>query len=178
MDEHHVAALTSTVTSVPSRRDVLHGLSWVGLGLTHELPQATTAKHKGKKKKKKAKPGPVGPAGATGPAGVAGQQGPVGPTGPAGPSGLRIAGNSGEERVVTVLPGSETASLVECPAGSVVVGGGYTLVPHNAATAATITVVFNHGVSNGWAVSAMRTSAPAPMTRDTITAEVVCLSTS
>jgi hypothetical protein len=114
---------------------------------------------------------------APGPAGATGQQGPAGPAGPAGPSGLTISGSAGEERVVTAVPGSETASIVECPAGSVVVGGGYTLLTHNAATAATITVVFNHAVSNGWAVSAIRTAAPPPLTRDTITAQVVCLST-
>jgi hypothetical protein len=174
-DRH--AAFIQTIGASSSRRGFARDLTSVGLTSLAGCPLAQTgveAKKHGKKRKKnkreQAVPGPAGPAGATG------QQGPAGPAGPAGPSGLRISGNSGEERDVTVVPGGETASAVACRADSVAVGGDYTLVTHNAATAATIIVVFSHA-ANGWAVSARRTAAPPPMTRDTITAELVCLST-
>jgi hypothetical protein len=178
MNYDRLAAFIQAIAASSSRRGFARVLTSVGLTSLASWPLAQTgaeAKKHGKKRKKNkrehAVPGPAGPAGATG------QQGPAGPAGPAGPSGLRISGSSGEERAVTVVPGGETASAVACRADSVAVGGGYTLVTHNAATAATIIVVFSHAVANGWAVSARRTAAPPPMTRDTVTAEVVCLST-
>jgi hypothetical protein len=83
-------------------------------------------------------PGPPGPAGLTGPQGVPGipgapgtpgaqgapgPQGPIGPAGPAGPVNIRYI-----TRTDTVAPGNGYANIVDCPSGTVVVGGscGYT----------------------------------------------------
>lgn len=62
--------------------------------------------------------GPAGPAGATGPAGAAG---PPGPTGPAGASGWEQVSSA----PVVVNAGASRGALARCPAGKVVVGGGF-----------------------------------------------------
>ena len=79
--------------------------------------------------------GPAGPQGATGPAGPQGATGPVGTPGPAGPAGP--AGGSGSLSVTAVQGPTDAQcasgggacqigeSIATCPAGSVVVGGGY-----------------------------------------------------
>jgi hypothetical protein len=56
MDQHHFTALTRSVRSVPSRRDVLRGLAAAGLGFgALRLPDAVAAKNKKKGKKKNKK---------------------------------------------------------------------------------------------------------------------------
>ena len=55
MDQQRFVALTRTVSSLPSRRDILRGLAGVGLGLG-ALRQPETAEAKKRKKKKKKKP--------------------------------------------------------------------------------------------------------------------------
>lgn len=65
--------------------------------------------------------GPAGPQGATGPEGQPGPAGPEGPQGPAGGvSGWEIVMGSG---IIEFDGGGEGAAV--CPAGKVVVGGGY-----------------------------------------------------
>jgi hypothetical protein len=64
MDQHYFEAWTRTLTSVPSRRDLLRGLAGAGLGLAAlRLPDAAEAKKRHKKKKhkkiKKSQPQPV-----------------------------------------------------------------------------------------------------------------------
>ena len=79
--------------------------------------------------------GPVGPAGATGPAGPAGPQGVPGPTGPTGATGATgpqgPAGFSGYVRVEGDVPITDATAVkvafAQCPAGKVVIGGGYTI---------------------------------------------------
>ena len=54
MDQHAVATVTRSLTSMPSRRGVLRGLASVGLGMVTAWGQeATDAKKKRKKKRKK-----------------------------------------------------------------------------------------------------------------------------
>jgi hypothetical protein len=63
MDQHRITALRRSLISMPSRRDVLRGLTGVGLGLGSRLwPQEPAAKGKRKRKdkKKKAKPNAFG----------------------------------------------------------------------------------------------------------------------
>ncbi|MEU0096092.1 hypothetical protein [Kribbella sp. NPDC006257] len=69
--------------------------------------------------------GEQGPAGATGAAGIPGPPGATGAVGPAGP-----AGASGYQQVVAgndIAPGAFIQTRAACPAGKVVVGGGFDL---------------------------------------------------
>jgi hypothetical protein len=123
--------------------------------------------------------GPIGPAGAqgtTGPQGAAGPQGVAGPAGPTGPSGAQgfagpqgatgaqgpagpqgAPGVSGYQVVPTALMtvsinGNQTTSAVSvCPAGKVVIAGGYesstgAFVLHPVAS-------FPSAIENGWRVT-------------------------
>lgn len=89
--------------------------------------------------------GPQGPAGAVGATGATGAQGPVGATGPQGPAGVttpttfRVEANSGLLSALTV--GHVTA---ECPAASVVTGGGF--LSHGE-------IIASLEIGNGWSVS-------------------------
>lgn len=75
--------------------------------------------------------GPAGATGATGPAGSTGATGATGPTGPTGATGL-----SGYERVqgavVNTTPLASNTATATCPAGKVVVGGGFTMGANDA----------------------------------------------
>ena len=52
VDQHRLATLTRTLTSIPSRRDELRGLLGAGIGFgAHRLSDTTKAKKKRKKKK-------------------------------------------------------------------------------------------------------------------------------
>lgn len=67
--------------------------------------------------------GPAGPQGAQGPAGIAGPEGPAGPAGPAGAQGA--PGVSGHEVVqVNDRVYIDKTTVVHCPAGKKVLGGG------------------------------------------------------
>jgi hypothetical protein len=58
LNQHRIAVVTRSLTSVPSRRDVLRGLVGAGLGLgAARLPAVVAAK---KKRKKKVKPNAFG----------------------------------------------------------------------------------------------------------------------
>lgn len=78
--------------------------------------------------------GPAGPPGEKGADGAAGPTGPAGPIGPMGPAGAigpqgPAGGLSGYQRVQqthTVAAGFFANLGVTCPAGTVVLGGGYT----------------------------------------------------
>lgn len=79
--------------------------------------------------------GPVGPTGPAGPAGPTGLTGPIGPMGPTGATGLQgpqgAPGVSGFERVSgESTPIDDTPGKIAhatCPAGKVVIGGGYAI---------------------------------------------------
>jgi hypothetical protein len=59
VDENRLTVMPASLTSVPSRRDVLRGLVAAGLGLSiARLPDVADAKPKRKKKKAKPKPAP------------------------------------------------------------------------------------------------------------------------
>lgn len=63
MDQNHFERLTRALTAIPSRRDVLRGLTGLGLGLgVPRLPEIAEAKKKRRRKKKgeKAKPNSFG----------------------------------------------------------------------------------------------------------------------
>src|SRR5215211_7918822 len=56
VDQQRFAVMTQTLSRLPSRRNVLHGLTAAGLGFgSLRLAETEAAKHKGKKKKKKKK---------------------------------------------------------------------------------------------------------------------------
>ncbi|MGH2617078.1 MAG: hypothetical protein ACRDJC_17740, partial [Thermomicrobiales bacterium] len=60
MDQHRLTVVTRTLTSLPSRRDVLRGLFGAGLGLAAiRLPNVAAAKKK-RRKVKKARPNAFG----------------------------------------------------------------------------------------------------------------------
>jgi hypothetical protein len=67
--------------------------------------------------------GPTGPAGPAGPSGPAGERGPAGPAGPAGVSGITEV----QTQAIDLQPGTQNEAAVQCPAGSVVTGGGVSL---------------------------------------------------
>lgn len=74
--------------------------------------------------------GRAGPAGQRGAAGPAGAQGPAGAAGPAGPSGVSSSEEVAGSRVAMAATGDPAANNVQsstatCPAGTVVVGGGW-----------------------------------------------------
>ncbi len=59
MDQNRFDAVTRTISSLPSRRDLLRGLAGAGLGLgIARLPELVEAKKKRKKRKKVKKPQP------------------------------------------------------------------------------------------------------------------------
>jgi hypothetical protein len=59
MNHHRLPALACSLTNLPSRRDVLHGLAGMGLAFgVASLPDAAEAKKKRKRKKKDKKPKP------------------------------------------------------------------------------------------------------------------------
>jgi hypothetical protein len=74
-------------------------------------------------------PGPAGPAGATGPQGPIGLTGATGPAGPAGP-GAQIT-DIVTSAAVTVNGNSAGAAEATCPAGTVLVSGGWVPVSPN-----------------------------------------------
>lgn len=69
--------------------------------------------------------GPAGPAGATGPMGPYGPAGPMGPAGPAGVSGHEIVSATAFPAPTNVASFASVTASATCPAGKVVVGGGY-----------------------------------------------------
>lgn len=76
--------------------------------------------------------GPVGPAGPEGPAGPIGEPGPKGEQGPAGPAGTDgtdgkdgVSGYQIVSRAWTLGAGIAMTAYAACPAGKVVVGGGF-----------------------------------------------------
>jgi hypothetical protein len=79
--------------------------------------------------------GPIGLTGATGPAGATGPQGPIGLTGATGPAGPAGPGAQITDIVtsaaVTVNGNSAGAAEATCPAGTVLVSGGWVPVSPN-----------------------------------------------
>jgi len=120
--------------------------------------------------------GAQGPRGLQGPAGAAGAAGPAGPAGAAGAAGA--AGNLTAANVITVLGspatppatmGGSAGSVANCPAGDVVLGGGFIW---NFGTVPDTSVITNNAQgSTSWAVSIQNnTTATAP----SFAAEAIC----
>jgi hypothetical protein len=153
LDRYYLMAAWSTNSSflppTPSASIVLRNGDLVG---TIVGPQGPTGPQ-----------GPVGPMGPTGPIGATGPAGPVGPMGPTGatgPQGVQgPAGVSGHERVegpsTPTDSGAIKSASATCPAGKVLIGGGYALTE----TTAAITVQLNGpDIGQTWTVQALRTS--------------------
>ena len=93
--------------------------------------------------------------GAEGPSGPSGPQGTTGASGPTGPSGPTGAGLTAVEQVTAAaaadVEGPRT-STVDCPAGKIVIGGGFvtTLVSDSTDIAITFSAATD---SNTWSVS-------------------------
>lgn len=117
-------------------------------------------------------PGPAGPQGPAGPTGATGPAGAVGPPGPTGPAGV-----SGWEQVsslpVVVNAGASRGALARCPAGKVVVGGGFaspgagTVVVESRPVPPTLS---DPGSGWGWTVWARNPSGPDSL----LTAYALC----
>jgi hypothetical protein len=80
--------------------------------------------------------GATGEAGATGPTGETGPAGPAGPTGPTGPTGAtgdtgpaasQIVAGATVTSPVAPPPNTAITSTATCPAGEVLLGGGFTV---------------------------------------------------
>ena len=67
--------------------------------------------------------GDAGPAGPQGPKGDPGEQGPVGPQGPPGVANVSIVNNTS-----AVHSGSDKSVTVNCPSGTIITGGGASLI--------------------------------------------------
>ena len=129
--------------------------------------------------------GPAGPPGPTGPQGPQGPQGPAGPTGPQGPAGKLMPANLRTIQVQgphTLLCASLDptcddfgSSTADCPAGSVVTGGGYSVSGGSFGAGPTVFVIEERMVGNGWRVFAEQTDA---FNRGDVTAWAVCLTVS
>jgi type II secretory pathway pseudopilin PulG len=99
--------------------------------------------------------GPIGPAGPTGPQGVQGPPGPVGATGVAGPSQpITIQTVSAASPNDVSQDKSVTAT---CPAGSVLLAGGYHWTP---ATPGITAIADEPDAANGWHVEAIPDTFP------------------
>jgi hypothetical protein len=118
--------------------------------------------------------GKVGPRGPAGPQGPQGEQGPVGPRGPVGPQGpaggeatAQAALAKAEEGLRVKLQGVEATVIREasagsgptelqapCPAGTVLVGGGYS-VPNGSMPS----IRYNGPYGNAWEVEAVSGSS-------------------
>ena len=132
--------------------------------------------------------GATGPQGPAGPEGAAGPQGPAGPPGPTGPQGP--AGGSTPPKLKTIQVGGTHqllcasldptcdnfgSSTAECPAGSVVTGGGYFLVSGPLGSAPSVFVTNEGPAGNRWVVSAQQTDA---FHGGEVTAIALCLTVS
>ena len=113
--------------------------------------------------------GPAGPQGEVGPAGPQGVAGPTGATGPqgqTGPQGMTGAqgpqGNPGVsgwqllEKAVSVNPNSTTGLWIDCPAGKVPFGGGFSAL--DGANNLT-TVMRSAPTATGWIVTLKNTGS-------------------
>jgi hypothetical protein len=98
--------------------------------------------------------GDIGPAGPRGPAGPTGAQGPQGPAGTAGtPTTFMVSVYSGD---ISFLDGVVTL-LAECPAGSVVTGGGY--------YTNFVSITYQHQEGNAWLVTGSTAGFAGPAFR-------------
>jgi hypothetical protein len=112
--------------------------------------------------------GPAGPGGVRGPAGPAGLTGPKGDPGPPGPINLTYVSSAD-----TPLPaGAQAVAVAQCPAGTVVTGGGAFTDSTNTAVSVNASTI---GSSDGtapdqWLVAMNNASASAT----TFSAQAVC----
>lgn len=96
--------------------------------------------------------GAPGADGATGPVGPQGEQGPQGPAGPTGTlSSVRVEG----PMVVLQNSGDSGASVANCPAGSIVSGGGFFTSGVTIDASRQAPAPFAAAAVNGWYVSGL-----------------------
>lgn len=95
--------------------------------------------------------GPRGPRGVRGPQGPQGPQGPTGATGPKGTFGSVISVSGPSTFLCSFEAGScaVASTRADCPAGTVVTGGGYT------GAGIVTTVTWSAPVGNSWAIIAV-----------------------
>jgi hypothetical protein len=111
--------------------------------------------------------GEAGPAGARGPQGEAGPAGPQGPEGPHGPAGmLGLEAIASRLAVAGMNPGQVRSKETACPAGKVVVGGGWD-VSQGAALTKNLTIIQDtpaardvNGRPTSWRVSVRNDGSP------------------
>jgi hypothetical protein len=115
--------------------------------------------------------GPAGPGGARGPAGPAGPAGLTGPKGDPGPPGpINLTYVSSAD---TPLPaGAQAVAVAQCPAGTVVTGGGaFTDSTDTAVSVNTSTIATSDGTTpDAWLIAMNNASASAT----TFSAQAVC----
>jgi hypothetical protein len=113
-------------------------------------------------------PGPMGPVGATGATGATGPQGergapgPQGATGPAGPAGppgvsgyVRVFGTLNDAGLTPTNENSPKTATVDCPKGTAVLSGGYSINGVTVGNVAEIAVIESSARSDtSWTVVA------------------------
>jgi hypothetical protein len=131
--------------------------------------------------------------GAQGPRGLQGAQGAAGPAGPAGAAGAAGAAGTFNTSDVSVVTGTNSAiganaqgnaqatAAATCPAGSTVIGGGYTwyggAFPGSTADPGTVTVVQDGpNGANGWVVVIQENSTSAGTGSAQFVAQAQCAS--
>lgn len=99
-----------------------------------------------------------------------GHKGDKGDQGPAGPSGVIKAPRTVLSNVTTVAPGTSSAAVVKCPAGTVITGGGFQF---RGGDSSGLIPVTSHTVLDSWIVVMNNTAT----TERSFQAQVVCLPT-
>jgi hypothetical protein len=121
--------------------------------------------------------GAPGPKGDTGATGSVGPQGPAGAAGPQGPSG--VAGTL-TTTITTAQDGtgqgvnSKTSALAECPAGTVLTGGGGTVSNSLAGEQASVQLIGSQPEGNNWRATGVVNTALGASQVMEVTAYAIC----
>ncbi len=119
-------------------------------------------------------PGATGATGAAGPVGAQGPAGPAGPQGPAGASGTLTTTVATSQDAVGGGANSVTSALAECPAGTVLTGGGGTVSNSVTAAQASVQLVGSQPEANGWRATGVINTALGLGNTMTVTAYAIC----
>lgn len=142
--------------TIPDSGGVIHGCYQKNEGQLRVIdPSAGGACRSSESALSWSQTGPQGPQGPNGPAGPAGPQGPQGAPGPAGQDG--VSGYTTVQDSYDLAPNEFDDAGTFCPAGDVVLGGGYRITPDNLISSRDNVHVYESapaGGSTAWSVSA------------------------
>lgn len=123
--------------------------------------------------------GPVGAQGPTGPKGATGAVGATGPTGPAGMSDYQVVTNTLQTYAQSGNQNPSNPVRAECPAGTSVISGGFTLPWQSGDDYGWVSSVkvstsqpYTSGGTSGWEVAVVNNSTT--MLAITVTTTAVC----